>query len=223
MSTQAATERGSLCVNLGCGSSPTPGWLNFDNSPTVLLARTPRVAGMLARVGLLGTLQQRFVEVARRDRIAWADAARRIPLPDASARAIYSSHMIEHLDRAAARAFLAETRRVLAPGGVVRIAAPDLERLARAYLDGGTADAFVSSTLLARREAAGLRARLQHAILGGRDHAWMYDARSLVAMVEEAGFADARALAPGITTIPDAGALDLSERSSESVYVEATR
>jgi predicted SAM-dependent methyltransferase len=37
--------------------------------------------------------------------------------------------MIEHLDRREARSFLAEARRVLRPGGVLRLAAPDLSRL----------------------------------------------------------------------------------------------
>jgi len=27
-------------VNIGCGQSPTPGWINFDNSLTVKIARS---------------------------------------------------------------------------------------------------------------------------------------------------------------------------------------
>lgn len=217
------TPDGSLCVNVGCGSSPTPGWLNFDNSPTVLLARAPGLAGLLGRSGLVGDLQRRFLDVARVEGIRWANAARRIPLPDGSARVVYSSHMIEHLDRASARGLLDEMHRVLRPGGLVRIVAPDLRRLADAYVNGGDADQFVASTLMARDQPTGFVARLKLATLGGRDHAWMYDAASLTALVTAAGFADVRALPPGETRIPDPGALDLRERSAESIYVEAIR
>jgi predicted SAM-dependent methyltransferase len=46
--------------------------------------------------------------------------------------------MIEHLDRAEARVFLADVMRVLSPDGVVRIAAPDLSRLVQDYVANGT-------------------------------------------------------------------------------------
>ncbi|MFT3775310.1 MAG: methyltransferase domain-containing protein [Minicystis sp.] len=222
MGTPVASD-GSLCLNVGCGSSPTPGYLNFDNSPTVVLARAPRLSGLLVKAGLLGTYQKRFLEMAHTEGIRWADAARRIPLPDGSARVVYSSHMIEHLDRSAARGLLAEIHRVLRPGGVVRLVAPDLKRLAVAYVTGGSADAFVEQTLLANDQPVGLAARLKLAALGKRDHAWMYDAESLTALVRAAGFAEVRALPPGESMIPDPGALDLHERSSESIYVEAVR
>jgi predicted SAM-dependent methyltransferase len=58
------------------------------------------------------------------------------PLPFAaeSARACYSSHVLEHISRSYAPKFLAEIFRVLMPGGVVRIVVPDLEQITRLYL-----------------------------------------------------------------------------------------
>jgi hypothetical protein len=38
MATMAA-QQANLRVNVGCGSSPTPGWVNFDNSLSVRAAR----------------------------------------------------------------------------------------------------------------------------------------------------------------------------------------
>ena len=60
----------------------------------------------------------------------------RAPLPFASgsAAAVYHSHVLEHLDRPVAARFVAECRRVLQPGGVLRIAVPDLEGICRSYL-----------------------------------------------------------------------------------------
>jgi len=58
-----------------------------------------------------------------------------LPFPEGIFDAVYHSHVLEHLPRAAAPGFLAECRRVLRPGGVIRVAVPDLERIARTYLD----------------------------------------------------------------------------------------
>jgi len=59
------------------------------------------------------------------------------PLPFAHARfeAVYCSHVLEHLPRDAAPGLMAECLRVLRPGGILRVAVPDLETIARLYLD----------------------------------------------------------------------------------------
>ena len=62
------------------------------------------------------------------------DLSKGIPLDDASCDAVYHSHLIEHLRREDVKPFLRECRRVLKPGGVMRIATPDLESICRTYL-----------------------------------------------------------------------------------------
>jgi SAM-dependent methyltransferase len=57
-----------------------------------------------------------------------------LPFPSGSAAVCYSSHLLEHLDRDQARYFLDECKRVLTSGGTIRLAVPDLERIAREYL-----------------------------------------------------------------------------------------
>ena len=57
-----------------------------------------------------------------------------LPLPDTSCDVVYSSHAIEHFDRGGARSFIKECWRILKPGGIIRLVAPDLEGIARAYL-----------------------------------------------------------------------------------------
>jgi SAM-dependent methyltransferase len=66
--------------------------------------------------------------------IGW-DLRTGLPFPDRSCDAAYSSHAIEHFDRDGARRFLAECRRVLKPDGILRLVAPDLEGIARTYLE----------------------------------------------------------------------------------------
>lgn len=68
------------------------------------------------------------------DVLRW-DATRGIPFPDRHFSVVYHSHMIEHLKPHDVPAFLRDCRRVLEPGGIMRIATPDLERLCAAYLE----------------------------------------------------------------------------------------
>ena len=131
--------------------------------------------------------------------------------------------MIEHLDRSEARAFLAEVRRVLRPGGVVRIAAPDLSLIVSDYVATGDADGFVAGIHMGLDRPTGLRGRVKWAVAGPRHHLWMYDGGSLTRLLRETGFADATVMASGSTRITEPGQLDLRERASESVYVEAVR
>ena len=148
---------------------------------------------------------------------------KRIPYADGTVSVIYSSHMLEHLDRSEARRFMQECHRALAPGGVLRIAVPDLLPLARAYVAGGTADAFLSSCVLELDKPRGLAAKLHYFVFAGREHHWMYDGASLSRLMSEAGFAGVEILEAGRTSIPDPGELNLREREAESVYVEGRK
>jgi SAM-dependent methyltransferase len=210
-------------VNVGCGLSPTPEWLNFDNSFSVRVAHWPVVPTMLARMGFFAAKSTELVEMARRGNVRFANAAARIPCATASVATVYSSHMIEHLDRGEARAFLAEVWRVLSPGGVVRIAAPDLSLLIREYGVTGDADEFVAGVHMGLSRPTGFRGWARWAVVGPRHHLWMYDGESLTRLLLAMGFKEAAIMPPGSTMIADPGQLNLSERVSESVYVEAVR
>jgi hypothetical protein len=161
--------------------------------------------------------------MARRGSVRFANAAARIPCATGSVMAVYSSHMIEHLDRSEARAFLAEVRRVLHPGGVVRIAAPDLSTIVRDYVTSGDADRFVAGIHMGLARPAGVRGWAKWTVVGPRHHLWMYDGGSLARLLRESGFADVTVMPPGSTRITRPGQLDLREREAESVYVEAVR
>lgn len=57
-----------------------------------------------------------------------------IPFPDHSFEVVYHSHALEHFQKKEALGFLRECFRILKPGGIIRVAVPDLECLARLYL-----------------------------------------------------------------------------------------
>lgn len=210
-------------INVGCGQSPTPGWRNFDNSLGLKLAKAPFLAGLLGKARLLNPSQVAFIEFARSHRIEYGDAVRGLPLPDCSVEALYSSHMIEHLGRLRAGLFLEEARRVLVPGGIIRLAVPDLAKLVRRYLETGDADGFMEASFLSQAPPETIADRLTLCLTGPRGHLWMYDEKSLCRLLKDHGFAEADSLPPGRTRIPDPGALDLEEKLAESIYVEAAK
>lgn len=63
------------------------------------------------------------------------DVRRGFPFEESGFDAVYGSHVLEHLDRVAAARLLRECYRVLKSGGLVRLAVPDLEVIAKLYLE----------------------------------------------------------------------------------------
>lgn len=123
-----------------------------------------------------------------------------LPLPTGSARYVFVAHLLEHLFHPAQSSrLLAEIRRVLAPGGVVRIVVPDIEKYLRAYANGD--EAFFAERRRRRRlpsELTNLEALLPYAGAGAtpdalfEHHKFGYDFATLARAVERAGFVDVR-------------------------------
>lgn len=181
------------------------------------------------------------------------DLRRGIPAVDESVDAVYHSHLLEHIDRAHAPAFLAEVVRVLRPGGVHRVVVPDFELACRRYLEHAERCVGTSGFItdhedhiaaiieqMVRREASGtsqqnpLRRRVENMLLGdarrrGETHQWMYDRISLPAMLRACGFRNPTVVDEATSSIPGWRRIDLdrngdgSEYKPGSLYVEALR
>lgn len=208
-------------INVGCGQSPTPGWRNFDNSPSTRLARVPLLVRLLRSVGLIGTEQLSFVQYCREHFIEFADVTKSLPVPSHSIDVIYTSHMFHHLDPDEAAGFLREARRALRSGGMIRLAVPDAHALVQRYTETHDADSFVQSFFMPEPAPRTFWARARFLCLGHRGRRWMYDGASLSRLLEEQGFKSASVLPAGETRIVEPQGLNLRERESESIYVEA--
>jgi predicted SAM-dependent methyltransferase len=173
------------------------------------------------RLGFLRAEQLRVVHAAREFGIRRASATS-LPFRDGTVGVIYSSHMLEHLDREETRRFLAEAHRVLCAGGWIRLVVPDLQHFVREYQRVGDADAFLESLRLSMSRERGRKRLIQH-LAGFRGHRWMYDAASFARLLESSGFTDVAVVGPGETSIPEVGELDLREREDESIYAEARK
>lgn len=210
----------SIKVNIGCGRSPTEGWLNFDNSPAIRLAKSPFKFKLAKAMSLLNERQIENIKWNMEHDIQFADATKSIPLQTSSVDCIYTSHMIEHLSQKGARSFLKEVKRILNFGGVVRIAVPDLRVAVDNYLASNDADAFMKGILVQAPEINTLKKKINLLVSGYRHHQWMYDGLSLPKLLVEMGFSGVEICRDGKTNIRDADGLNLHEREEVSVYVE---
>lgn len=198
-------------INFGCGTSiiVADGWVNLDNSPTLLIAKTP--------------FRHFWPSLPR-----WPTGVRfcnapRLPFSEESVEVVYSSHFLEHLSATAAIKFLHSAYRVLAPGGIIRTVVPDLQILAVSYLDGqNTADEFLDRLSLiptGRSSAVILRRVLRQ----GNYHHWMYDYRSLKERLQKVGFVQIRKMEYLKSDVTEISQLDVEGRRYESLYVEARK
>jgi SAM-dependent methyltransferase len=233
-------------LNLGCGTKSSPRCVNIDWSFYLRFKGLP-FSSSLAPLVFRGDRLTEYRKLA--DNIIVHDLSRGIPYPDQSVDAVYHSHFLEHIDRHQVAGFLLEVRRVLKRGGIQRVVVPDLERVARQYLDdldscrnGRSADHDKTVCMLiyqmVQKEASGttkqppVRRWLETKLLGdarkrGQTHQWMYDEGNLTEVLQEAGFGRVRIMPYNESAIPDWNdlGLDLDDCSRqykpESIYVEA--
>ncbi len=170
---------GSNRLHLGAFDQVVDGWINTDVSPHLMLARVPGLATLLHRLGKLSDERYAAYADGRFRRLRHLDLSRRFPLPDDSVAAIYSSHTFEHLHVDAAERALAECHRILMPGGVLRIAVPDLDKTVAQY-DPSAPDDFLDGIFQGRAASDNRLAR----------HWWHYNAVSLGARMRAAGFSE---------------------------------
>ena len=209
-------------INIGCGMTPTEGWLNFDNSFSLFLSKLPYgVIKLLRLFRLLDTNSYALTCFAKENHIRLCNAAKHIPLPDSSTSVIYSSHMLEHLDRFEVKQFLKECRRVLQPDGMIRIVIPDVDKYIDSYNENRDADALIDGLHLSAMKPRGIFSKFKLIVIGPRHHHWMYSAASIEKLMSSAGFKNIKIIAPGETRLVDCGRLNLRERESESLYLEA--
>jgi FkbM family methyltransferase len=202
-------------LHCGCGRVVEPGWLNSDLRGIVDAAGNATQRGRIARLdGDRYYLEQ--------------DSTDPFPLSDGCFECVYSEHFIEHVPMRGAVSWLREMRRLLKPGGVLRLSTPDLRRYVEGYMDDeGSFFAEHRSHLLATglfegKELPERRGWMVNQIFYRWGHRWIYDVEEIRHIATRAGFsADAVAeRAFGQSPIDGLAALDREQHSDESIYVE---
>ncbi len=174
---------GTVYVQYGCGLCAPEGWLNFDASPT-LRARSVPVLGLLAK---------RMVAFPKE--VRYGDIRAGLPVADKSVDAVYCSHVLEHLSLEDCRLALANTFRILKPGGRFRLVMPDLRWYVDQYLADGTPDAahrLMRETILGQPSRPRGFMNAMREWMGNSRHRWMWDYPAMEHELFAAGFRDIR-------------------------------
>ena len=208
-------------INIGCGKTPTNGFINYDNSISLKMIPFLRLVKLLNKLSVINEEQLSFIEFCKKNKIYYSNAIKKIPLDRSSADVVYASHMLEHLDRDEVKRFLKEAKRVLIEGGIIRLVVPDLEKLIIQYNNDKLADKFMKKSLLYFIKPKSLLEKIKFFIVGARHHMWMYDKESLSNLLTENGFKNPVILNSGDTLIKDPGSLNLKEKEDESIFIEA--
>lgn len=239
-----------VLANLGCGTKCSPAAVNVDWSIYLRIKRNP----------LLKRLLWPFIGATRRERLASLpdnmvvhDLSKGLPFAPNSVDAVYHSHVLEHIDRRYVDQFTQRIFDVLRPGGIYRVAVPDLKKLVENYLESyerarvddgaiGSHDnnVFEMYEQSVRKEAFGSSNRppfsrwLENTLLGdarkrGETHQWMYDAVTLSWLLRKAGFVDVKVQSWNVSDIPNWTSIGLEldeaggEYKPESLYVEGRK
>lgn len=159
--------------------------------------------------------------------VCW-DLGKGLPFADDTLRGVFSEHCLEHFPLPEAAKLLREMRRVLVPGGTVRLVVPDGELYLRTYvrrLDGDPATRFPYEE--SERTQAGWTpmVSLNRVFYQDREspfgHRTIYDFQMMQQLLRNAGFD--RVVRRGFGEGADPRLLiDTPARQCESLYVKAT-
>ena len=202
-------------LNLGCGAMVVDGWVNVDYAIGARLARSFLIGKLLAMLGIL--------------RMSWPgeivihDLRQGVPYADGSVDVVYSSHFLEHLNREDGRRFLAECRRVLKPGGVLRIVVPDLRAIVARYENAEIpADSFCKELGVLSTDHRDSRIKALLAPFFRFPHQCMYDTKSLISTLQELNISG-ESRGAFDSAIKEIREIEIESRTHEAVIVEGIK
>ena len=160
-------------LQIGAGQNNKTGWLNTDIDMTTKDAENQ----------------------------AFLDATKKFPFPAGSFRYVYSEHVFEHVPFAEGQEMLKETYRVLAPGGRVRLATPDLNKFLALFREEKTPEMkqYIQDKLKWHNwpSTPDTECYILNLQLRAWGHEFVYTPKMLKAVLEQVGFRDVKPYAVG--------------------------
>lgn len=203
---------GVVKVNLGCGLTVAPGWVNIDGSLNAFVSALPGIfkKGAYLFSGARDYYSYgKYRNILDSNKFVLHNLAYGVPLVDNCSDFVYSSHFLEHLAKDTGVFFIREVFRVLKPGGCVRIVVPDLEYAMGLYHNGSKIQMLDDFMFVDQRGSNFAR------------HNYMYDFELLRKLLESIGFKDISKCEFKKGKTPDISELD--NQPKVSLYVEAVK
>jgi predicted SAM-dependent methyltransferase len=124
-----------------------------------------------------------------------------LPFDGGTCDFIYNEHFLEHLTIEQGRHFLRECCRVLKPGGVLRIAMPDMNECVRQYWEND----WEKQPWIVKHGYTWIRTRCEYLNIAFREweHKWLYDREELRRRLSEAGFSEIIDVKHGDSKFPE--------------------
>lgn len=185
-------------LNLGCGPNAPANWVNVDGSWNAWLSSHLHLRRALESLALVEPNQGSRWDV----RPLVHDLTKPLPFKDNTFAVVYGSHVLEHLYLVDAQKLLRECRRILRPGGVIRLVVPDLRSIVMNYVKNKNGDGSSPTERIAAADKLNEKLgfwspappdgnvlfRFYSALKGFHHHRWMYDSDSLICQIQVAGF-----------------------------------
>jgi hypothetical protein len=146
------------------------------------------------RTPLIGKLYSKN-DVRFPENVKFGDIVAGLPIVDNSCRAVYCSHVLEHLSLVDCRAALKNTYRMLENGGTFRFVLPDLEYYIQQYNQDSSPEAaldFLKSTQLGIERRPKSFKKFFFDWLRTSAHLWMWDYKSMEQELKSVGFVEIR-------------------------------
>ena len=154
---KALVEKHKVKLNIGCGTDYKDGWINIDNNSDNNIEKLD---------------------------LNW-DLRTPLPFHDDSIDFIFNEHFIEHLSVEESKNAIKDFMRTLKPGGVLRIAMPDLEAVVQMYNDPEWENKpFIRRFNL---EFVKTRAEMLNMNFSWWGHKWLYDWEELDRRLKDLG------------------------------------
>lgn len=178
-------------LHVGCGTDYKEGWINIDNNSDQNIKKLD---------------------------FNW-DLRNPLPFEDESVDFIFHEHFIEHLSVDEGKRATADFMRVLKPGGVMRIATPDLETTVHKYLHVP----LEKDPVIKKFNMQFIETRAERINIGFRwwGHKWLYDWEELRRRLKEAGCKKIKRCELGKSKYNELNGLETREEST--LIVEVTK
>lgn len=208
-------------LQYGCGFDAPQEWLNFDASP-ILYFRQNWLLNLV------------FLKILRRKNpfpknVRYGNILHGFKKLEGKCKAVYCSHILEHLTLEEFRKAVRNSRDLLETSGIFRLVVPSLEDLARNYLAGVEAkdpDAaidFCRKSYMGREQHSRFFREAMKIHYFKNYHFWGWDYHSLEKELREAGFRHIRPARLGDSSLEIFKLVENPERFSQAVCVECVR